>query len=91
MSIIGFILLGLFAGAIAKAILPGQQPGGIIGTALVGMVGALIGGILASAAGLGGLRGFFDLQTWLVSIGGAVLLLVIWGAIAGRGRRGVRA
>ena len=87
MSVIGFILLGLFAGAIAEAILPGDQPGGIISTALVGMVGALIGGIVASAAGVGGLAGFFDLQTWLVAIGGALLLLVVWvqQSVAGAG------
>jgi uncharacterized membrane protein YeaQ/YmgE (transglycosylase-associated protein family) len=90
MSIIGFILLGLLAGAIAKALLPGDQPGGVVVTALIGMAGALVGGLLASAAGLGGLEGFFDLQTWLVAIGGAILLLVVWGAATGRKRRDIR-
>ena len=49
MGIIAFIILGLLAGIIAKAILPGDDPGGFIVTAIIGIVGALLGGLLASA------------------------------------------
>ncbi|HEV3498470.1 MAG TPA: GlsB/YeaQ/YmgE family stress response membrane protein, partial [Actinomycetes bacterium] len=49
MGIIGWIVLGLIAGAVAKAILPGDDPGGIIVTAIIGIVGALLGGFIASA------------------------------------------
>ena len=50
MGIIGWIILGLLAGAIAKAILPGDDPGGIIVTGLIGIVGAVIGGFLSAGA-----------------------------------------
>jgi len=86
-GIIGWIILGLLAGFIAKAILPGDQPGGIIVTTIVGVVGALIAGFVAQAIGFGDpLDEFFDLSTWLAAIIGAIVLLLIWGAIAGRRR-----
>ncbi len=84
MGIIAFIILGALAGVIAKAILPGDDPGGFIVTTIIGIVGALLGGVLASAAGLGGLGSFFSLGTWLIAVGGALLLLVIYSAIVGR-------
>ena len=78
MGIIGWILLGLLAGAIAKLILPGDDPGGIIVTTLIGIAGALVGGFIASALDIGDLDEFFDIGTWLIAIGGALLLLVIY-------------
>lgn len=78
MGIIGWILLGLFAGAIAKLILPGDDPGGIIVTTLIGIAGALVGGFIASALDIGDLDEFFDIGTWLIAIGGAVLLLLVY-------------
>ena len=90
MGIIGWIILGLLAGAIAKLILPGEQPGGFIVTTLIGIAGALIAGFVAQAIGFGDpLDEFFDLSTWLAAIIGAIVLLLIWGWIAGRGRRTV--
>jgi uncharacterized membrane protein YeaQ/YmgE (transglycosylase-associated protein family) len=87
-GIIGWILLGLLAGIIAKAILPGDQPGGIIITTLIGVVGAIVAGFIAQALGFGDpIDEFFDLSTWVAAIVGAILLLGIWGALAGRGRR----
>jgi uncharacterized membrane protein YeaQ/YmgE (transglycosylase-associated protein family) len=77
-GIIGWILLGLLAGAIAKLILPGDDPGGIIVTTLIGIAGALVGGFIASALDIGDLDEFFDIGTWLIAIGGALLLLVIY-------------
>jgi uncharacterized membrane protein YeaQ/YmgE (transglycosylase-associated protein family) len=83
MGIIAWILLGLFAGAIARALIPGRtEPGGCIGTTAVGILGALLGGFIASALDIGEIDEFFDLGTWLIAIGGSVLLLLILRAIA---------
>jgi uncharacterized membrane protein YeaQ/YmgE (transglycosylase-associated protein family) len=85
MGIIGWIVLGLLAGLIAKAILPGKQPGGIIITAIIGIVGALAAGFIAQALGFGDpIDEFFDLSTWVAAIIGAVVLLLIYGAIVSR-------
>jgi uncharacterized membrane protein YeaQ/YmgE (transglycosylase-associated protein family) len=83
MGIIAWILLGLFAGAIARAIIPGRtEPGGCIGTTAIGILGALIGGFIASALDIGDIDEFFDLGTWLIAIGGSVILLLIIRAVA---------
>ena len=85
MGILGWILLGIIAGVVAKAVLPGSQPGGIIVTTSIGIAGALIAGFVARALGLGDpIDEFFDVSTWLAAIVGAVALLMVWGAIAGR-------
>lgn len=84
MGIIGWIVLGLLAGAIAKAILPGDDPGGILVTMLIGIVGAIVGGLIASALGVGEVDDFFDIGTWVIAILGSLLLLVAYRAIAGR-------
>jgi uncharacterized membrane protein YeaQ/YmgE (transglycosylase-associated protein family) len=86
MGILGWILLGLFVGAIARALIPGRtEPGGCIGTTAVGILGALIGGFIASALDIGEVDDFFDLGTWLIAIGGSVLLLLLLRAITGPG------
>jgi uncharacterized membrane protein YeaQ/YmgE (transglycosylase-associated protein family) len=78
MGIIAWILLGLFAGTIARALIPGRtEPGGCIGTTAVGILGALLGGFLASALDVGEIDDFFDIGTWLIAIGGSILLLLI--------------
>ena len=83
MGIIGWIFLGLFAGAIARALIPGQtEPGGCIGTTAIGILGALIGGFIATALDIGEIDEFFDLGTWLIAIGGSILLLLIIRAVA---------
>jgi uncharacterized membrane protein YeaQ/YmgE (transglycosylase-associated protein family) len=85
MGIIGWILLGLIAGSIARAVIPVQtEPGGCIGTTAVGVLGALIGGFIATALDIGRIEDFFDLGTWLIAIGGSILLLLVINAIAGR-------
>jgi uncharacterized membrane protein YeaQ/YmgE (transglycosylase-associated protein family) len=84
MGILGWILLGLCAGAIAKLILPGDDPGGIIVTTLIGIAGALVGGFIASALDIGDLDEFFDIGTWLIAIGGSLLLLVLYRLFTGR-------
>ena len=89
MGIIGWILLGLLAGIIAKAVLPGDDPGGIIVTTLIGIAGAFIGGFIAKALGFGDqIDEFFDLSTWLGAIIGSILLLLVYRMlVGGRGRR----
>ena len=89
-GIIAFLILGVLAGMIAKAIMPGDDPGGIFVTMLIGVVGALLGGFLASALfGAHPVDEFFDISTWLTAIVGAVLLLWIYRMVVGsRGRRG---
>lgn len=83
MGIIAWIFLGLFAGLIARALVPGRtEPGGCFGTTAIGILGALLGGLIASALGIGHLHDFFNLGTWLIAIGGSVLLLLIIRAIA---------
>lgn len=81
MSFLGFLLLGLIAGAIAKAILPGKQGGGWFITLLLGVVGALLGGWLGSLLFGANLQEFFSLQTWLLAIGGSIVVLLIYGAL----------
>jgi uncharacterized membrane protein YeaQ/YmgE (transglycosylase-associated protein family) len=86
MGIIGWILLGLLAGLIAKRIMPGGDRLGVILTTLLGIGGALLGGFLATAFGLGDpIDEFFDLSTWVAAIVGA--LIILWIANAVRGRR----
>jgi uncharacterized membrane protein YeaQ/YmgE (transglycosylase-associated protein family) len=85
MGIIAFIILGLLAGAIAKAILPGDDPGGFIVTAIIGIVGALAGGLLAAVLfGAHPLDEFFDISTWLTAIIGSIILLLVYRAVVSR-------
>jgi len=87
MGIIGWIILGLLAGLIAKAILPGEDPGGIIVTTLIGIAGAIIGGFITKALGFGDpIDEFFDVSTWLGAIIGSIVLLLIYRAIFGARR-----
>jgi uncharacterized membrane protein YeaQ/YmgE (transglycosylase-associated protein family) len=88
MGIFGWLLLGLFAATIAKALIPGRtEPGGCIGTTAVGIVGALLGGWLATELDLGKIHDFFDLETWLIAIGGSFLLLLVFSLLGGGSRR----
>ncbi|MFC7934281.1 GlsB/YeaQ/YmgE family stress response membrane protein [Streptomyces cinereoruber] len=87
MGIIGWIVLGLLAGAIAKILLPGRDPGGLIGTTLIGIAGAFLGGWL-SARFLDRpvANQFFDLATWGAAIGGSFVLLVAYRLLFGNSR-----
>ena len=87
MGLIAWIFLGLFAGLIARALVPGRtEPGGCFGTMAIGILGALLGGVIATALDIGKLGHFFDLGTWLIAIGGSILLLLLIRAISGGGR-----
>jgi len=86
MGIIAFIILGLLAGLIAKALLPGNDPGGLIITTIIGIVGALLGGFLAAALfDAHPLDEFFDISTWITAIVGSIILLAIYRAVMNRG------
>jgi uncharacterized membrane protein YeaQ/YmgE (transglycosylase-associated protein family) len=88
MGILAWILLGLLAGAIAKAVLPGDDPGGIIVTMIIGIVGALLGGFLAQVFfGRDTVDEFLDISTWLTAIIGSIILLLIYRAVTRSGRR----
>ncbi len=84
MGFLGWIVLGLIAGAIAKALMPGEQGGGWLATLLLGVVGALVGGWIGSALFHVGLNEFWSLSTWLLAIVGSLVVLFIWGLITKR-------
>ena len=86
MGIIAWLVLGLIAGLLAKVIMPGNDPGGIIITILLGIGGALVGGFLGTQLGFGGLSGF-DLRSLAMAVGGAVLLLFVYRLLKQRGQR----
>jgi uncharacterized membrane protein YeaQ/YmgE (transglycosylase-associated protein family) len=80
-GVIGWIIFGLIVGALAKLVMPGRDPGGIIVTMLIGIVGAVLGGWIGRAVGMYGpnqAAGFF------MSFIGAVVLLAIYRMIVGR-------
>ena len=81
MSILGWILFGLIIGALAKLVMPGRDPGGIIVTMLLGIAGAVIGGFVGRAMGL---YGPGETAGWLMSFLGAVVLLFLYRAFIGR-------
>ncbi|MCZ7589665.1 MAG: GlsB/YeaQ/YmgE family stress response membrane protein [Gaiella sp.] len=87
MGIIGWIVLGLLAGIIAKALFPGVVGLGVVLTTLLGIGGALLGGLVASLLGLGDpIDEFFDLSTWVAAIVGAIAILWLASALGGRRR-----
>lgn len=84
MGFIAYIILGLFAGLIAKAIMPGKEGGGWISTILLGVVGASIGGWLGNTIFGIGLENFWSLQTWALSIVGSLIVLAVWRWLTGK-------
>ncbi len=80
MGIISWIVVGLIAGALAKLVLPGDDPGGIIVTAIIGMVGAIVGGFVFGIFGGTGATGF-NVWSILVATVGAIILLLIYRLI----------
>ena len=83
MGILSWILLGLIAGALARWIMPGKGPTGILVTMVVGIVGAFIGGFIGTALGIGSVDGF-SLRSLFLAVVGAVALLLGYRALAGR-------
>lgn len=90
-SIIAWIIIGLIAGAIAKAIMPGKDPGGAIVTILLGIAGAVVGGFIGQALGIGGRSDTVGDTGWLMAIVfaviGAIILLALYRLVTGRSMR----
>jgi uncharacterized membrane protein YeaQ/YmgE (transglycosylase-associated protein family) len=87
-SIIAWIVLGLVAGLIANMLIPGKRSQGLIITCVIGIVGALLGGWLATQLfHLHTLNGFFHLSTWLTAIAGAAVLLLAYHLATGQSGR----
>ncbi len=80
MGILSWIVMGLIVGVLAKFIMPGKDPGGIIVTILIGIAGAFIGGFVGSFFGLGTFTGF-NMRSILLAIGGSLLLLILYRMI----------
>ena len=87
MGVIGWIVVGLVVGLLAKAIMPGRDPGGIIVTTLIGIVGGLLGGWIGARFFGVTTGGFFDLRTWVIALIGALVLLLIYHLLVGRRHR----
>ncbi|ACN13510.1 predicted transglycosylase associated protein YeaQ [Desulforapulum autotrophicum HRM2] len=77
MGILSWIVMGLIVGMLAKFIMPGKDPGGIIVTLLIGIAGSFVGGFIGSFLGFGPVTGF-NVGSLLLAIGGAVLLLILY-------------
>ncbi len=80
MGIIAWIVFGLIAGILAKWILPGKDPGGIIITIILGIVGAVVGGFIGTQIGFGDISGF-NIRSFLLAIGGAILVLALYRVV----------
>jgi uncharacterized membrane protein YeaQ/YmgE (transglycosylase-associated protein family) len=78
MGILLWAVFGLIVGAIARWLMPGKVPGGIIVTILLGIVGAVVGGFIGAQLGFGDVSGF-DLRSMLLAVAGGVLVLFIYG------------
>ncbi len=85
MGILSWIIFGLIAGAIAKAIHPGRDPQGCLITAVIGIVGAVIGGWIGTGLGWGTINGF-NLRSFFLAVVGALVLLIIYNAFSRRPR-----
>ncbi|WP_424534283.1 GlsB/YeaQ/YmgE family stress response membrane protein [Sphaerisporangium viridialbum] len=85
MGIIAWIILGLVAGVVARMLVPGRDPQGLIITLLLGIAGALLGGFVATQVfHVSGIQGFFNLSTWICAILGAAVLLLGYNLLTSR-------
>jgi uncharacterized membrane protein YeaQ/YmgE (transglycosylase-associated protein family) len=83
MGIISWILFGLIAGALAKWLMPGNDPGGVIVTAIIGIIGAFVGGFLGTLLNMGSVDSF-DIRSFFLAILGSIVLLAVYRLITGR-------
>jgi len=84
MGFVAWIVLGLVAGVLAKVIMPGRDPGGLVVTILLGIAGALVGGYIGTKLGFGTVSGL-GLRSLAIAVGGAVLLLFLYRMLKRRG------
>ena len=91
MGIIAWIVLGLGAGLLGNALIPGRRSQGLVVTCLIGVAGALAGGWLAMQLfHIHTLHGFFNLSTWVTAIIGSAILLLAYHLLTSRGNSGSR-
>jgi uncharacterized membrane protein YeaQ/YmgE (transglycosylase-associated protein family) len=81
MGILLWVVFGLIAGAIARFLMPGKAPGGIILTIVLGIVGAVVGGYVGTLLGVGDISGF-NVKSMALAVGGGVLVLVVFGLVS---------
>jgi uncharacterized membrane protein YeaQ/YmgE (transglycosylase-associated protein family) len=86
MNIFAWLLVGLIAGVLAKLLMPGRGPGGIIVTILLGIGGAIVGGFIAVALGMSDGVNNFDIGTIFLAVAGAMLLLFGYRVVGGAAR-----
>lgn len=85
-DIIAWIVFGFIAGAVAKWLMPGKDPGGFVGTIIIGIVGALVGGYIAKILSIGGaVTPGFDIKGFIFAVIGAIVLLIVYRFVKGRG------
>jgi uncharacterized membrane protein YeaQ/YmgE (transglycosylase-associated protein family) len=84
MGILTWIVFGLIAGAVARWIMPGRQPGGWVVSIILGIVGAVVGGWIGTLLGFGGVSGF-DLRSLVVAVGGAIVVLFVYRTLTRKG------
>ncbi|MEQ5836341.1 GlsB/YeaQ/YmgE family stress response membrane protein [Marinobacter sp. NFXS9] len=80
MGIFSWILMGLIVGVLAKWIMPGKDPGGMIVTILIGIAGAFVGGFIGTRAGMGDVTGF-NIGSLALAVGGALVLLIVYRVV----------
>lgn len=84
MGFLGFLIVGLICGALAKAILKDRAVGGWLASLIIGVIGAFVGGWLGGLIFDVGLGGFFDIKTWLLALAGSIIVLFVYSAITGK-------
>jgi uncharacterized membrane protein YeaQ/YmgE (transglycosylase-associated protein family) len=82
MGILSWIVFGLIAGALAKLLMPGKDPGGMIVTILIGIAGAVVGGFVGTYFGFGKVTGF-NLTSFCIAVGGSFILLLVYRLLRG--------
>ena len=87
MGFVAFIILGLIAGTIARLIIGKGARGGWIATLLLGVVGAVVGGWIADSLFGVSFGDFWDIRSWLIAVGGALVVLFVWGLVSRIGSR----
>lgn len=84
MEIISWIIFGFVAGAVAKMLMPGRDPGGFIGTVVIGVVGAFVGGLIANMLGYGQVEPGFNLVSFIFAVAGSIILLAVYRVVKGK-------
>lgn len=84
MGILSWIIFGLIAGAVAKLLMPGRDPGGFIWTIIIGIVGAFIGGFIASLLGFAEIEQGFNFRSFIFAVVGSIVLLLIYRMVKGK-------